>query len=261
MFEKAHEVKKSVKFPKYCNGKLLQISTRELTILYRRARRSEKASKGKRFGKTTEHRGRGRKVVSEWINSPQCPPLHPLVRSTAAFASIPVGFMPEISCCSSHSLFVVIISVLSWLPFSLSVSCVQLRPFFFVIRGKEVGNSAIRVSDGLVGELSDPEPANMLSRSQDPSLDLDERLRILYPMVNEADTPLPRDVFTLRRSWNKAQRLNISFTNQWKLRALPPLSRHGKGSLSGAEIGWPFICNWIACLFSLVQPHYKSKIS
>ena len=33
----------------------------------------------------------------------------------------------------------------------------------------------------------------MLSRSQDPSLDMDERLRILYPMVNEAETPLPRD--------------------------------------------------------------------
>ena len=36
----------------------------------------------------------------------------------------------------------------------------------------------------------------MLSRSQDPSLDMDERLRILYPMVNEAETPLPRDAFT-----------------------------------------------------------------
>ena len=32
----------------------------------------------------------------------------------------------------------------------------------------------------------------MMSRSQDPKLSLDERLRILYPMVNEAETPLPR---------------------------------------------------------------------
>ena len=41
-----------------------------------------------------------------------------------------------------------------------------------------------------------PAPVKMLSRSQDPSLDMDERLRILYPMVNEAETPLPRDAFT-----------------------------------------------------------------
>ena len=30
------------------------------------------------------------------------------------------------------------------------------------------------------------------SRSQDPSLSLDDRLKILYPMVNEEETPLPR---------------------------------------------------------------------
>ena len=41
-----------------------------------------------------------------------------------------------------------------------------------------------------------PAPVKMLSRSQDPSLDMDERLRILYPMVNEAETPLPRDALT-----------------------------------------------------------------
>ena len=32
----------------------------------------------------------------------------------------------------------------------------------------------------------------MLSRSQDPNLSIDERLKILYPMVNEDETPLPR---------------------------------------------------------------------
>ncbi len=32
----------------------------------------------------------------------------------------------------------------------------------------------------------------MSVRSQDPSLSLDERLRILYPMVDESETPLPR---------------------------------------------------------------------
>ena len=32
----------------------------------------------------------------------------------------------------------------------------------------------------------------MFSRSQDPGLTIDERLKILYPMVNESDTPLPR---------------------------------------------------------------------
>ena len=31
-----------------------------------------------------------------------------------------------------------------------------------------------------------------MKSARDPSLSLDERLKILYPMVNEEETPLPR---------------------------------------------------------------------
>lgn len=37
-----------------------------------------------------------------------------------------------------------------------------------------------------------PPPQQLQTCSQDPRLSLDERLKLLYPMVNEAETPLPR---------------------------------------------------------------------
>ena len=37
-----------------------------------------------------------------------------------------------------------------------------------------------------------PTPQQLQTCSQDPRLSLDERLKLLYPMVNEAETPLPR---------------------------------------------------------------------
>lgn len=59
----------------------------------------------------------------------------------------------------------------------------------------------------------------MLSRSQDPSLDMDERLRILYPMVNEAETPLPR-------SWSHKDKYNFIGLSQSNLRV--QYRGHGK---------------------------------
>ena len=41
------------------------------------------------------------------------------------------------------------------------------------------------------------------SPSQSPHLSMDERLKMLYPMVNEEDTPLPR-------CWSTKVRTNIS---------------------------------------------------
>jgi hypothetical protein len=48
-------------------------------------------------------------------------------------------------------------------------------------------------------------------RSQDPTLSLDERLRILYPMVNEDETPLPR-------CWSTKDKFNFIGLSQNNLR-------------------------------------------
>ena len=48
-------------------------------------------------------------------------------------------------------------------------------------------------------------------RSQDPTLSLDERLRILYPMVNEEETPLPR-------CWSTKDKFNFIGLSQNNLR-------------------------------------------
>jgi hypothetical protein len=48
-------------------------------------------------------------------------------------------------------------------------------------------------------------------RSQDPTLTLDERLRILYPMVNEEETPLPR-------CWSTKDKFNFIGLSQNNLR-------------------------------------------
>ena len=48
-------------------------------------------------------------------------------------------------------------------------------------------------------------------RSQDPTLNLDERLRILYPMVNEEETPLPR-------CWSTKDKFNFIGLSQNNLR-------------------------------------------
>ena len=48
-------------------------------------------------------------------------------------------------------------------------------------------------------------------RSQDPTLTLDERLRILYPMVNEEETPLPR-------CWSTKDKFNLIGLSQNNVR-------------------------------------------
>ena len=48
-------------------------------------------------------------------------------------------------------------------------------------------------------------------RSQDPTRSLDERLRILYPMVNEEETPLPR-------CWSTKDKFNFIGLSQNNLR-------------------------------------------
>ena len=48
-------------------------------------------------------------------------------------------------------------------------------------------------------------------RSQDPTLSLDERLSILYPMVNEEETPLPR-------CWSTKDKFNYIGLSQNNLR-------------------------------------------
>jgi hypothetical protein len=59
----------------------------------------------------------------------------------------------------------------------------------------------------------------MLSRSQDPSLELDERLKILYPMVNEAETLLPK-------CWSHKDKFNYIGLSQGNLRV--QYKGHGK---------------------------------
>ncbi len=61
--------------------------------------------------------------------------------------------------------------------------------------------------------------SSSLSRSQDPSLGLDERLRILYPMVNESETPLPR-------CWSTKDKFNYIGLSQNNLRV--QYKGHGK---------------------------------
>jgi len=57
------------------------------------------------------------------------------------------------------------------------------------------------------------------SPSQDPNLSLDQRLKILYPMVNEEETPLPR-------SWNTKDKYNYIGLSQSNLRV--HYKGHGK---------------------------------
>ena len=64
-----------------------------------------------------------------------------------------------------------------------------------------------------------PFPPIMSSRSQDPSLKLDERLRLLYPAVNEDESPLPR-------CWSSKDKYNYIGLSQNNLRV--QYKGHGK---------------------------------
>lgn len=59
----------------------------------------------------------------------------------------------------------------------------------------------------------------MISKSQDPNLTFDERLKILYPMVNEEETPIPR-------SWSSKDKFNYITLSRNNLRV--QYKGHGK---------------------------------
>ena len=66
-----------------------------------------------------------------------------------------------------------------------------------------------------------------MSRSQDPSLTLDERLRILYPMVDEKETPLPR-------CWSPKDKYNFIGLSEGNLRV--QYKGHGKNHKDASSV-------------------------
>nr|ACO11898.1 Ran-binding protein 10 [Lepeophtheirus salmonis] len=67
----------------------------------------------------------------------------------------------------------------------------------------------------------------MMGTSQDPRLTMDERLKILYPMVNELETPLPR-------SWSTKDKYNFTGLSQNNLRV--HYKGHGKNHKDASSV-------------------------